>query len=1049
MNGSRITAAGAAFGRRLVANLKRLYRRSPRSAESEALIPGLRESGLFDGVWYLRRYPDVRAAGIDPLLHYMAHGYSEGRRTGLIFDGPWYAEYYRDVKASNFNPLEHYWRHGAAEGRAPSVLFDPQWYLEQNPDVAQGGILPAQHYALHGRREGRAARSIFGGPPGTIFARHEEPALQGPAARTPRIAVAADVLCGDLSPEICSYLCSIPHRFTSLFTVPDETVKAQLIANIERYGLDCDVKIVVSQDQGFGLFLVAFREDILKHDLLLHIRADKSSRLGGDQANLRRHLLNGLLGSELVVTAVLQKFENDPAAGVIYPTTFDEYPTWGHNWLSFGAQRDDLFRRLDISQYQHRGLIDFPVGGMFWARPKALAKLLEYPWETHRLEAGPTRLDDAAAQALERSICQISAAAGYDNIEFDPHFGKFRRNFGGKNLHKYADAHKSARAAIDAAKVVSFDFYDTLVCRRATTPDDVHSYIGWRLEQQGVVGAEDGYYAIRKHAEANAREIATKGDVDIHDIYARFAACCSWSPDEIALAKRLELDIEERILIPRQDVIDLLIYAHEKRKRVILVSDSYMPTDFFRRVLETMGLSHRIAELYISSDRGLRKDRGGLWALLKKVEAPRGRFVHFGDNEQSDLNLSAAAGLASEHVLHTTLLADLRGLHPASDWTRRPVAWRDGVILGPAIAKLASNAYLKEQSFMPLRLADEHEAGYVLFGPLLFGFLTWLIGQARSKDLSKLWFFSREGYFLLQLYDLIKELTADLDLGLPDAAYLYTSRCVAMGARQAIQFDPEAVVRGPPFRGAIKELLRARLGFQLPEDYGPGQTQVRTPEDGDVVMQVMMQFEAQIRQFAEGQRRDLLAYLDSVGFSGGRSGVVDIGYSGTIQSCLQDVLGQPLEGFYMATWPGIARALSKGGAATGYYMDGQEAAQSVLGGDLFLIVEAVLTAPHGQVIGFKTEPGGIQPRFKNETRSNFAYLQRIIDGAKDYVRDLLGAYGPEAALVIYSPRACETPLQRLIEKNLRAPIGFWPELQVEDEYCGNSNLFIGSMYGYS
>lgn len=34
---------------------------------------------LFDGPAYLRLYPDVAAEGMDPLLHYIAHGMAEGR----------------------------------------------------------------------------------------------------------------------------------------------------------------------------------------------------------------------------------------------------------------------------------------------------------------------------------------------------------------------------------------------------------------------------------------------------------------------------------------------------------------------------------------------------------------------------------------------------------------------------------------------------------------------------------------------------------------------------------------------------------------------------------------------------------------------------------------------------------------------------------------------------------------------------------------------------------------------------------------------------------
>lgn len=40
----------------------------------------LRRRGLFDAAAYIVRYPDVAAAGIDPLQHYLLHGIDEDRR---------------------------------------------------------------------------------------------------------------------------------------------------------------------------------------------------------------------------------------------------------------------------------------------------------------------------------------------------------------------------------------------------------------------------------------------------------------------------------------------------------------------------------------------------------------------------------------------------------------------------------------------------------------------------------------------------------------------------------------------------------------------------------------------------------------------------------------------------------------------------------------------------------------------------------------------------------------------------------------------------------
>jgi len=77
----------------------------------------IKKSGLFDEIYYLKSYPDVRKADIDPIKHYILHG--------------------------------------AKEGRDPSPYFQTSFYLEKYPDVAQSGINPLLHYIIYGQHEGR------------------------------------------------------------------------------------------------------------------------------------------------------------------------------------------------------------------------------------------------------------------------------------------------------------------------------------------------------------------------------------------------------------------------------------------------------------------------------------------------------------------------------------------------------------------------------------------------------------------------------------------------------------------------------------------------------------------------------------------------------------------------------------------------------------------------------------------------------------------------------------------------------------------------------
>lgn len=105
-------------------------------AHSRRLIEA---SGLFDPDWYRATYG--KALGTDdPIDHYIASGWRRSFWPGPLFDGPAYLESNPDVRAAGLEPLEHFIRHGAIEGRR-AILFDdnfPQMEL----------ALPAETRAL-------------------------------------------------------------------------------------------------------------------------------------------------------------------------------------------------------------------------------------------------------------------------------------------------------------------------------------------------------------------------------------------------------------------------------------------------------------------------------------------------------------------------------------------------------------------------------------------------------------------------------------------------------------------------------------------------------------------------------------------------------------------------------------------------------------------------------------------------------------------------------------------------------------------------------------
>jgi SAM-dependent methyltransferase len=104
----------------------------------------IEESGLFDAAWYRAAYPDVAAAGLDPIAHYLHHGAREGRNPGPGFDTIWYLSENYELRAAGVNPLLHYIEYGRDAETAPLPLSEGQRFEAFNRAVRNGLLDGAQ-----------------------------------------------------------------------------------------------------------------------------------------------------------------------------------------------------------------------------------------------------------------------------------------------------------------------------------------------------------------------------------------------------------------------------------------------------------------------------------------------------------------------------------------------------------------------------------------------------------------------------------------------------------------------------------------------------------------------------------------------------------------------------------------------------------------------------------------------------------------------------------------------------------------------------------------
>jgi FMN phosphatase YigB (HAD superfamily) len=936
------------------------------------------------------------------------------------------------------------------------VGFDAEWYLKEYPDVTQLDMDPIEHYLWLGRRLGRRPRptaepaALLIDPKRrvTMGVGAEEPIVwRENLASGPSVAAVVHLYYADLINEVCAHLAHIPYRFSGYFAVPDVSMIESIKSSLIQHGADCETHFAVTPNRGrnFGGFLVEFRQALRAHDLFVHIHTKKSLRTGSEQSDWRRHLFDGLLGDRRKVATILSRFAEDPRMGLLFPVTYEGMPAWCHHWLRTSPRVGQISNMLGISGMPHRGLIDFPIGSMFWARSSAFAPLLDFEWQYDHFEPEPMDDDGTMAHVLERMLGNLCQVNGYDYLEFSSSNGILRRNWSEKLLHHHKDAWNDTCWKSENCDVLSFDFYDTLFCRRAFTPDDIHNYIGWALHIRGSIGDEASFYSCRKAAENHARAHSGKGDVTLDDIYAAFPAVCDWSDKSIAMARQLEWDIEARCLVPRRDMIEIVRKAKVHGARAVVISDSYMPRRFFEEVLIEHGLRDLFDELYISSEVERRKDRGDIWPWIKINEADGHRFYHVGDNEFSDIQNAIRENLGNVYVLNTTMLAQICGLGPLEDWRVKSPAWRDGIIHGPVVAKLCNDAFLHGDGYRPIKLNNAYDVGYAVWGPLFFGFLTWVLNRVHKEGHQRVFFLAREGWFLIRLYEQMRAALSSSSFALPQGQYLAASRRAVMGPMSAVNFDSEFILRGSPFRGTVGDLLKARLGVEIGADLPELAIPIDTGRDRSGAVTLINRLREPIIAAATGRLARLRDYLAQEGVDQPDGLIVDIGYSGTIQSALQVITGVPMAGAYMVTSPAASDVSKRGGKARGYFS--HEYSPAVVR-DYSMLLEATMTAPHGQTVDYKRVAGRMEPVFgtSGQAQQSFAYLEEQFEGASAYLAGMLDTYGPEVLMTTYSPRECEGGLRQLVEGVLRPPAEFWAKLNVENDFCGEGEVDIGKFY---
>ena len=218
----------------------------------------------------------------------------------------------------------------------------------------------------------------------------------------------------ELMEEIIEKTNNIPVPFDLYITTNTEEKKNIIENYIKINSKAHKYEILITKNKGRDImpFIIQLKDKWKKYKYLCHLHTKKHGYLGGDE--WRDYLYENLLGNKTIISKILSDFENNKKLGLIYPECF--YKHLSYIFYVHKNHRKFLNHILELlfkKAYNNKGVIEFPVGNMFWARTDAIRQIFDMKlYEICPEEKG--QFDDTLLHAIERSWNYIAQLNGYN-----------------------------------------------------------------------------------------------------------------------------------------------------------------------------------------------------------------------------------------------------------------------------------------------------------------------------------------------------------------------------------------------------------------------------------------------------------------------------------------------------------------------------------------------------------------------------------------------------------------------------------------------------------
>lgn len=288
------------------------------------------------------------------------------------------------------------------------------------------------------------------------------------------------------------------------------------------------------------------------------------------------------------------------------------------------------------------------------------------------------------------------------------------------------------KLASSDVKVLSLDIFDTLLRRNCDDPAWVFEESARRVSAERQISVEPyDYRQCRIEAEKKARHKSVTEEVTLSEIFD----CLALGYEDKKRLMELELEVEKEILYLDPIIVELVFLAKTLGKRVILISDMYLPGAFLSELVGSLIGKGIIEYTFCSSDIRLTKATGSMFShVLGELSLSANQIFHIGDNEYADIKNAKVNNIDSFHYEEPSYVREF--------FEREK---RYQVELPPSVNHARKLALMSIPQGMDEKSEFFYQYGASILGPVLVAFAQWTLTRVRSLDIPCILSLMREG----------------------------------------------------------------------------------------------------------------------------------------------------------------------------------------------------------------------------------------------------------------------------------------------------------------